>query len=101
MELTSGEVGVGISIGGEAACFIIEQHLARFAEGQGGHSIAYKSFTWVIFWLIFGHFLMSTVKSAYRFKAGQEQNGALLIEYCQIMVQSRDERDGASSCWKY
>ena len=39
VELTSGEVGVGISIGGEAACFIIEQHLARFAEGQGLYSV--------------------------------------------------------------
>ena len=39
VELTSGEIGVGISIGGEAACFIIEQHLARFVEGQGGDSI--------------------------------------------------------------
>jgi len=27
-------VGVGVSIGGEPACFIIEQHLNRFIEGQ-------------------------------------------------------------------
>ena len=27
-------VGVGISIGGEPGCFIIEKHLARFVEGQ-------------------------------------------------------------------
>lgn len=27
-------VGVGISIGGEAACFIVENHLSRFVEGQ-------------------------------------------------------------------
>jgi L-rhamnonate dehydratase len=26
--------GVGISIGGEAACFMIEHHLSRFVEGQ-------------------------------------------------------------------
>ena len=26
--------GVGISIGGEAACFMIENHLSRFVEGQ-------------------------------------------------------------------
>ena len=27
-------VGVGISIGGEAACFMVENHLSRFVEGQ-------------------------------------------------------------------
>ncbi|KAL7483972.1 hypothetical protein ACHAW6_009614 [Cyclotella cf. meneghiniana] len=27
-------IGVGISIGGEAACFMIEHHLSRFVEGQ-------------------------------------------------------------------
>jgi hypothetical protein len=27
-------VGVGVSIGGDPACFIIEQHLNRFIEGQ-------------------------------------------------------------------
>ena len=26
--------GVGISIGGDAACFIVENHLSRFVEGQ-------------------------------------------------------------------
>ena len=26
--------GVGISIGGEAACFMVENHLSRFVEGQ-------------------------------------------------------------------
>ena len=34
VELTNGMVGVGISIGGEPGCFIIEKHLARFVEGQ-------------------------------------------------------------------
>ena len=34
VELTNGMVGVGISIGGEPACYIIEQHLSRFVEGQ-------------------------------------------------------------------
>ena len=34
VELTSGVVGVGISIGGEPGCHIIERHLARFVEGQ-------------------------------------------------------------------
>lgn len=34
VELTNGIVGVGISIGGEAGCYIVEQHLARFVEGQ-------------------------------------------------------------------
>ncbi|KAL7552675.1 hypothetical protein ACHAWF_015903 [Thalassiosira exigua] len=27
-------VGVGISIGGDAACFVVENHLSRFVEGQ-------------------------------------------------------------------
>jgi hypothetical protein len=34
VELADGTTGVGISIGGEPACFIIENHLARFVEGQ-------------------------------------------------------------------
>lgn len=34
VELSNGMVGVGISIGGDAACYIVEKHLARFAEGQ-------------------------------------------------------------------
>lgn len=34
VELDNGMTGVGISIGGEAACFIVEKHLARFVEGQ-------------------------------------------------------------------
>jgi len=34
IELTNGIVGVGISIGGDAACYIVEKHLSRFIEGQ-------------------------------------------------------------------
>ena len=34
VELSNGMVGVGISIGGDAACYIVEKHLARFVEGQ-------------------------------------------------------------------
>eukprot|EP01147_Barroeca_monosierra_P006024 gene6023-7353_t len=34
VEADTGEVGVGVSIGGEPACFIIENHLSRFIEGQ-------------------------------------------------------------------
>lgn len=34
VELTNGMVGVGISIGGAAACFMVEKHLSRFVEGQ-------------------------------------------------------------------
>jgi len=33
-ELEDGTVGFGCSIGGEPACFIIENHLSRFVEGQ-------------------------------------------------------------------
>jgi L-rhamnonate dehydratase len=34
VELSNGMVGVGISIGGPPACYIIEHHLSRFVEGQ-------------------------------------------------------------------
>lgn len=34
VELDNGIKGVGLTIGGEPACFIIEKHLARFVEGQ-------------------------------------------------------------------
>mmetsp|Transcript_50928 Transcript_50928/g.55149 ORF Transcript_50928/g.55149 Transcript_50928/m.55149 type:complete len:419 (+) Transcript_50928:150-1406(+) len=34
VELSNGMIGVGISIGGDAACYIVEKHLARFVEGQ-------------------------------------------------------------------
>jgi L-rhamnonate dehydratase len=34
VELDTGEIGVGISIGGEPACYIVEKHLSRFVEGQ-------------------------------------------------------------------
>eukprot|EP00117_Sycon_ciliatum_P027294 scpid56584/ scgid22210/ L-rhamnonate dehydratase len=34
VEADDGTVGVGVSIGGEPACFIIEKHLSRFIEGQ-------------------------------------------------------------------
>ena len=37
--LTNGMTGVGISIGGEPACFIIENHLSRFVEGQDPKNI--------------------------------------------------------------
>jgi len=30
----NGMVGVGITIGGEPAAFIVENHLSRFVEGQ-------------------------------------------------------------------
>ncbi|EGD79958.1 L-rhamnonate dehydratase [Salpingoeca rosetta] len=34
VESEDGQVGVGVSIGGEPACFIVEHHLSRFVEGQ-------------------------------------------------------------------
>ena len=34
VEADDGTVGVGVSIGGEPACFIVENHLSRFVEGQ-------------------------------------------------------------------
>jgi L-rhamnonate dehydratase len=34
VQLTNGMTGIGISIGGDAACYIVEKHLSRFVEGQ-------------------------------------------------------------------
>lgn len=34
VEAEDGTTGVGVSIGGEPACNIIEMHLSRFVEGQ-------------------------------------------------------------------
>ena len=39
LELDNGMIGVGISTGGEAACFIIERHLKRFAVGQSPYNV--------------------------------------------------------------
>lgn len=35
----NGVSGVGVSIGGEPACYIVEKHLARFVEGQNPSAI--------------------------------------------------------------
>ena len=37
--LPSGDVGVGITIGGEPAAYIIEHHLSRFVEGQDANNV--------------------------------------------------------------
>ena len=34
VEADDGTIGVGITIGGEPGCFIVENHLSRFCEGQ-------------------------------------------------------------------
>lgn len=34
IETEDGTTGVGVSIGGEPACYIVEHHLSRFVEGQ-------------------------------------------------------------------
>ena len=39
VELSNGMIGVGISIGGPPACYIIEHHLSRFVEGQNPKNI--------------------------------------------------------------
>jgi len=39
VELTDGTIGVGCSIGGEPACYIIEKHLKRFVEGQDPRNV--------------------------------------------------------------
>src|SRR5207244_4047160 len=39
VELEDGTVGIGASIGGEPACYIIEHHLSRFVEGQDPRAV--------------------------------------------------------------
>ncbi|MCY3781035.1 MAG: L-rhamnonate dehydratase [Chloroflexi bacterium] len=39
VELDNGMIGVGISTGGEPACFIIERHLKRFLLGQSPYDV--------------------------------------------------------------
>ena len=34
IEATDGTIGVGITIDGEPGCYIVENHLSRFVEGQ-------------------------------------------------------------------
>ncbi|CAF0953459.1 unnamed protein product [Adineta steineri] len=47
IELTNGIKGIGISIGGEPACYIIEKHFSRFLEGQDPLNIEYL---WDVMW---------------------------------------------------
>jgi len=39
IEAEDGTIGVGITIGGEPGCYIVENHLSRFVEGQDPRSI--------------------------------------------------------------
>jgi len=39
VELNNGVTGFGVSIGGDAGCAVVEQHLHRFVEGQDIHNI--------------------------------------------------------------
>ena len=39
VELNSGVKGIGITIAGEPGCFVVEQHLSRFLEGQNINNI--------------------------------------------------------------
>ncbi len=39
IEAEDGTTGVGVSIGGDPACYIVEKHLARFVEGQDPRSV--------------------------------------------------------------
>jgi L-rhamnonate dehydratase len=39
IELDNGMIGVGTSIGGDPACYIIERHLSRFIEGQDPRNV--------------------------------------------------------------
>lgn len=47
IELTNGVTGVGVSIGGQPACFIIENHFSRFLKGQDPLNIEYL---WDVMW---------------------------------------------------
>jgi L-rhamnonate dehydratase len=39
VELNDGTIGIGCSIGGEPACYVIEKHLNRFVEGQDPRNV--------------------------------------------------------------
>ncbi|XP_065896693.1 L-rhamnonate dehydratase-like [Dysidea avara] len=39
VEADDGTTGVGVSIGGEPACYIVEKHLSRFIEGQDPRNV--------------------------------------------------------------
>ncbi|OWF43765.1 uncharacterized protein LOC110459260 [Mizuhopecten yessoensis] len=39
VEAENGECGVGITIGGEPGCYIVEKHLSRFVEGQDPRNV--------------------------------------------------------------
>ncbi len=41
VELLGGVVGVGVSVGGAPACFLVEEHLSRFVEGQDVRNVEY------------------------------------------------------------
>nr|MBA3441059.1 L-rhamnonate dehydratase [Pyrinomonadaceae bacterium] len=38
-ELSDGTIGIGVSVGGEPACYIVEKHLSRFVEGQDPRNV--------------------------------------------------------------
>lgn len=39
VELDDGTIGIGCSVGGEPACFIVEKHLSRFLRGQDPRNV--------------------------------------------------------------
>ena len=39
VEAEDGTCGVGVTIGGEAGCYIVEHHFSRFCEGQDPRNI--------------------------------------------------------------
>lgn len=47
IELDDGTVGIGASVGGEPACYIIEKHLRRFVVGQSVHNV---ELMWDMMW---------------------------------------------------
>jgi L-rhamnonate dehydratase len=39
VELADGTIGIGVSVGGDPACYIVERHLSRFVEGQDPRNV--------------------------------------------------------------
>lgn len=44
VEAEDGTCGVGVTIGGEAGCYIVENHFSRFCEGQDPRNIEPRRF---------------------------------------------------------
>eukprot|EP00438_Fugacium_kawagutii_P011974 Skav236733 [mRNA] locus=scaffold3352:131646:136362:+ [translate_table: standard] len=52
VEAEDGTCGVGVTIGGEAGCYIVENHLSRFCEGQDPRNIELMWDPWRRAWSV-------------------------------------------------